>query len=63
MDKANKPLIIQTNKYNGESKVISVRIPDDMLSDIDNVVSLTGKSRNEVIMICLEYALKNMQVE
>lgn len=56
-------LIIQSNKYNGESKVISMRLPEDMLCDIDKVMDVTGKSRNEILILCMEYALNNLQIK
>lgn len=59
----DKKLVIQSHKYGGESRVISMRLPKDMLEDIDKVVERTGKSRNELLQMFLEFALENLQIE
>ena len=55
-------LIIPQKKYNGETTVISVRMPKDMIADLDKVAKVTGRTRNEIMLMCLEYALKNLEV-
>ena len=55
-------LIIPQKKYKGETTVISVRMPKDMIADLDKVAESTGRTRNELMLMCLEYALKNMEV-
>ena len=62
MEKQEK-LVIQPQKYSGETSVISMRIPKDMLADIEKVASCTGRTRNEILMMSLEYALANMEVK
>ena len=61
MDK--KKLIIQPHRYVGESSVISLRLPKDMLKVIDEVAAHTGRTRNEILVLSLEYALENMEIE
>lgn len=58
-----KKLVIHSQKYTGESKVISMRIPVDMLAEIDRVATKTGRTRNEIMQLCLEFALENMTIE
>lgn len=55
-------LILTQKKYSGETTVISMRIPKDMLKDIDAVASKTGRNRNELLMIALEFALQHMEI-
>lgn len=55
-------LRIEAKKYIKESIVISSRIPKDMLQDIDFVAKETGRTRNEIITIFLDYALKNTEI-
>ena len=57
-----KKLVIQPQKYGGETSVVSMRMPKNMLEDIDRVVESTGRSRNEVLMLMIEYALGNMEI-
>ena len=60
---AEKKLIIQSQKYSGDTTVISLRLPKDMLNDIDAVVEKTGKSRNEILQMFLVFSLENLQIE
>ena len=57
---SEKKLIIQPHRYGGESSVISLRLPKDMLADIDRVAEST---RNEILVLSMEYALENMEIE
>ena len=56
-------LVIQAHKYGGESSVISVRLPKEMLAEIDRAASDTARTRNEILVTAMEYALNNMQVK
>jgi predicted DNA-binding protein len=58
----NKKLIIQPPKYRGETTVISMRMPKDMLVANDKVVAETGRNRNEILMLSIEFALENMEI-
>lgn len=58
-----KKLVIRPQKYTGESKVISMRLPIDMLVEVDRVARETGRTRNEIMQTCLEFALENMIIE
>lgn len=57
-----KKLIIQSKKTVGESTVISMRISKELLEEIDEVVAKTGNSRNEVLQLCLRFAMENLQI-
>ena len=56
-------LIISTRKYQGDSSVISVRLPADMVKELDSIAKKTGRNRNEIISISLEYAIENMVMD
>lgn len=59
----SKPVLrITPKKYGGETTVISMRIAKEMLREIDNVAAATGRTRNELMMMSLEFALDNMQI-
>ena len=58
-----KKLIIQSQKYSGETSVVSMRMPKSMLADLDHIASVTGRTRNDILMLSIEYALENMEVE
>ncbi len=55
-------LVIQARKFGGETSVISVRMPKEMLAAIEQIATDTGRSRNEIIITSLEYALSNTEI-
>lgn len=60
---SDKKLIIFPKQFRGESVVISVRLPKDMVEAVDAIVKRTGRNRNEVIQKCLVFALNNLEIE
>ena len=58
-------LIIPNKTLKGEDgyKVFSVRIKDDTVKKLDSLAQTAEPSRNELINIMLEYALKNCEVK
>lgn len=59
---AEKKLIIKPHRYGGETAVISLRLPKEMLTVIDQVATDTGRTRNEILMLSMEFALENMEI-
>lgn len=57
---AESKLIIRKKKYQGTTSVVSARLPNSMIRDIDRVADETGYNRNEVISLCLEFAMRNL---
>ena len=55
-------LIIQPKKYTEESAVISMRLPKDMIRDIDSIAKYVGCTRNEIMVKCFEFALDHMEI-
>ena len=55
-------LKIQPKRYREESVVASVRLPKDMLRDIDKIAKETGRTRNEIMTTGLEFALEHMDI-
>jgi hypothetical protein len=56
----NKKLIVNQKKYGGDSSVISARIPVSLIRRIDNIADKTGRTRNEIMLLCLEFAVDNL---
>jgi len=46
-----------------EKAVISIRIDRDMLEIVDGIANETDISRNEMIIQCIDYALKNSKTK
>ena len=57
-----EPLIIRPKGEDGY-KTFSVRIKEETVGKIDEIVGLTGRSRNELIGIFLEYAVERCEIE
>ena len=60
---AEKKLIISSKKYTGETSVISARLPVDLIKKIDEICEATGRTKNEVIQMCLEFSVDNIEIE
>ncbi|MBR5109333.1 MAG: ribbon-helix-helix protein, CopG family [Clostridia bacterium] len=58
-----KKLIIRPHHYGGETTVISIRLPKEMLAVIDRAAQETGRTRNEIVVLSMEYALENLEIE
>lgn len=58
----DKKLIISPRKYKGETSVVSARLPIDMIKALDKIAENTGRNRNEIVALCLEYALDNLTI-
>jgi hypothetical protein len=58
-----KPTLrITPKKYAGETTIVSMRIAKDLLKDIDAVAAVTGRNRNEILTMSLEFALNHMEI-
>ena len=58
----NKKLVISSKKFRGDSSVVSVRLPNELIEQIDTVAEQTGRTRNEIIQKCLAFSIENIEV-
>lgn len=58
-------LIVRPKKAKGEDgyKTFSIRIKEEIVTQIDEVSTKTGRSRNELIGLFLEYAVERCVIE
>ncbi len=58
-------LVIKPKRNKGEDgyKVFSIRIKEETVERIDEISAKTGRSRNELIGIFLEYAVDKCVIE
>ena len=56
-------LVIKPNKYGGSSSVVSARIPDELLEQLEKISAKTGKSRNELLVLMIEFSLANLEID
>ncbi|WP_444264744.1 ribbon-helix-helix protein, CopG family [Gemmiger sp.] len=58
-----KKLIIRPRKpAYGKTSIVSARIPDDTLKKLDSICQQTGRTRNELLVTCIEFALDNIEI-
>ena len=55
-------LRITPKKYSGETTIVSMRMAKDMLKDLDQIADASGRTRNEILNLCLEFALHLMEI-
>ena len=58
----NGPLKIR-RKYDDGNRVISIRIREDVLSELDALANASNRSRNEIINLILEHGIRNIEIE
>ena len=59
---SNAPLVIKRRGEDG-NRVITVRIREETLAELEHLVSETNYSRNELINIILSHGVKNIEIE
>lgn len=60
---ADKKLIISSKKFRGNSSVVSLRLPAEMIQSIDEIAEKTGRTRNEIIQKLIEFSLDNLEIK
>ena len=58
----NEALVIKKRGEDG-SRVITVRIKEDTLAELDKLAAETNYSRNELINLILKHGVENVQIE
>ncbi len=56
-------LVIKSKKKYGDSSVVSARLPNEIVEQLDAAAKKSGRTRNEIVLLCLEYALKQLMIE
>ena len=46
----------------GKSSVISVRLPDKMIEQLENVAKQTGRTRNELVQMCIDFSMEHLVI-
>ncbi|MEA5152749.1 MAG: CopG family transcriptional regulator [Oscillospiraceae bacterium] len=61
---ANKKLEITPKNSKGEDgyKTFSIRIKEELCANLDTIASETGRSRNELVALFIEYGLDNCEI-
>lgn len=56
-------LTIKEQKYQGQTEVVSARLPSELVKELNFIAKETGRSRNEVIEMCLTFAVERVKIE
>lgn len=59
---SNEPLVIKRRGEDG-SKIITVRIKEDILAQLDKIAADSNYSRNELINIILRHGVENLEIK
>ena len=43
--------------------VVSTRLPNTLIEKVDEIASLTGRTRNELVQKCIEFAIENLEIK
>ena len=60
--KNSEPLVIKRRGDDG-TKIITIRIKEDLLADIDAIAQKTNYSRNELICTILRHSIDNIEIQ
>ncbi len=55
-------LIITSKKNRGETSVVSSRLSTELIKKLDRIAENTGRTRNDIIQTCLEFAVENIEI-
>ncbi|MBE6755574.1 MAG: ribbon-helix-helix protein, CopG family [Ruminococcaceae bacterium] len=59
----HKKLTISSRKFRGDSSVVSVRLPNELISVVDEIATTTGRTRNEIIQKFIEFSVDNLEIK
>jgi len=59
----DKKITISKKKYSGETTVVSARLPVELVKKIDAASNATGRTRTEIVQICLEFSVDNLEIK
>ncbi len=56
-------LKISERKFKGDTEVMSARLPSDLVKELTFIAKETGRSRNEIVEMCLTFAVNRIKIE
>ena len=60
---ADEKFKITVKKYKGDTAVISLRLPVELVATLDEIAKVTGRTRNDIMQRCLEFSIDNLEIE
>lgn len=58
-----KKFKLKKKKYSTETSVVSLRMPNELIKRIDEICEKSGRTRNELIIKSIDFALDNIEIE
>ena len=55
-------LVIGVQKGYGKSSVISARLPQELIDGLDKIALETGRTRSEIVLLCVEFSLPKIEI-
>lgn len=59
----NHESLVIKRKHDDGNRVISVRVREDVLAELDKLANASNRSRNEIINLILEHGIKNIEIK
>ena len=59
----DRKLKITMKKYQGDTSVVSLRLPVELVATLDEIAKSTGRTRNDIMQRCLEFSIDNLEIE
>jgi predicted DNA-binding protein len=59
---AEEKFVIRPKKVYGENTVVSCRMPLELVNRLDEIGRKTGRTRNELILRCIEFSLDKLEI-
>lgn len=54
--------VVRPKRNYGDNVVVSCRMPKELVKQLDEIGNRTGRTRNELILRCVEYALDKLEI-
>lgn len=59
---ADVKLGMNPKKYRGETAPVTARLTVNLIKKIDSIADKTGRTRNDIIQKCMEFAVENLEI-
>ena len=59
---SEKKCVITAKKYKGDTCVVSARLNSELVKKLDQIAEKTGRNRNDIITLLLEFAVDNVEI-
>ena len=54
---------LKKKKYGTVTSIVSLRMPNELIKRIDEICEKSGRTRNELIIKSIDFALENLEIE